>query len=93
MWIPIIVALVGGSLATKIWEHLTAQGKEKRHEQNKAWVERDKEASKRRIFEEYAHALRRLLFRHGFSVGPGRDDVPRWPSDEFDQSPETTHRE
>ncbi|WP_284250413.1 hypothetical protein [Litorihabitans aurantiacus] len=68
-----------GAIITKLIDYATTRRREQRESQGKAWEERDREARARRILEEYAHKLRRNLFRRGAKEGPGEDDVAPWP--------------
>jgi len=79
-WALLLTAIGAGSIITKLVDNAVAWLKGRQAEERDAWAERDREAKARRILEEYAHALRRLLFRRGAREGDGEDDVPRFPS-------------
>lgn len=80
-WVPVIVAAVSSPLLVKGVEMFTSwvtrrEGK-KRTDLDRAWSARDREARKRRIVEEHAHSLRRMLIEAPcieFS------DIPPWPT-------------
>ncbi len=78
--ISLVAALGIGGILKQLIDNLVAWFKGRQAEERDAWAERDREAKARRILEEYAHALRRLLFRLGAREGDGDDDVPRFPT-------------
>lgn len=78
--ISLAAALGIGGIIGKLIDAATSKSKDKRADERSAWADRDTEARKRRLLEEYAHRLRRLLFKHGAQEGPGEDDVPTWPT-------------
>ncbi len=79
-WALLLTALGAGGIITKLLDNVVAWLKGRQAEERDAWAERDKEAKARRLLEEYAHRLRRRLFRLGAREGDGEDDVPRWPT-------------
>lgn len=79
-WALLLTALGAGGIITKLVDNTVAWMKGRQAEERDAWAERDKEAKARRVLEEYAHRLRRMLFRLGVREGDGEDDVPRWPT-------------
>lgn len=78
-WALLLTALGAGGIITKLIDNVVAWAKGRQAEERDAWTERDREAKARRILEEYAHRLRRRLFRLGAREGDGTDDVPPWP--------------
>lgn len=75
-----VVAALGGGLGTALVTQLSSRAREKRQEERSAWVERDLEARARRKLEEYAHWLRRILFKLGLTEGLEEGDIPPWPA-------------
>ncbi|MEV8029279.1 hypothetical protein [Cellulosimicrobium funkei] len=78
--ISLVAALGIGGILKQLIDNLVAWLKGRQAEERDAWAERDREAKARRILEEYAHALRRLLFRQGLREGAGNDDIPPFPN-------------
>lgn len=78
--VSIIAALGLGGVGTQLIAARLQKQREKREIEGQAWRERDKEARIRRKLEEYAHELRRRMFRKGYVEGDGPDDVPPWPN-------------
>lgn len=79
-WALLLTALGAGGILKALLDNVWAWLKGRQAEERDAWAERDKEAKGRRVLEEYAHRLRRMLFRLGAREGDGEDDVPRWPT-------------
>lgn len=79
-WIALITGLGGGPLilavVRAVWRATTGREGRRRSEVDRAWQERDREATKRRRLEEFASLLRRRLLE-----APCVDDstVPTWP--------------
>lgn len=78
--IAVATALGLGGILGKFIDFLTERHRGKRDKNRAAWDVADEESSKRRLIEEYAHTLRRRLFKRGAVEGPGEDDVPPWPT-------------
>lgn len=74
--IAFLTATGAGAILLKLVEGIVqwATGKSKR--EHDAWAQRDEEAQKRRLLEEYAHTLRRELIDRGIEV----EDIPQWPT-------------
>ena len=65
-------ALGAGGIITKLIEGIWGWRSGRMGREQDAWGQRDREAKARRILEEYAHKLRRLLQRHDI-------EPPDWP--------------
>ncbi|MBN0040257.1 hypothetical protein JN535_08780 [Cellulosimicrobium cellulans] len=78
--ISLVAALGIGGILKQLIDNVAAWRKGRQAEERDAWAERDREAKARRVLEEYAHALRRLLFRLGLREGASDDDIPPFPN-------------
>jgi hypothetical protein len=79
-WALLLTAIGAGGILKALLDNVVAWLKGRQTEERDAWAARDREAKARRVLEEYAHTLRRRLFRRGAREGDGEDDVPRWPT-------------
>lgn len=77
-----IITAVGGGmiipkLFTRAWDAISGRGKRRRDEVDRAWRRVDREAQRRRVVEEHASHLRRMLID-----APCVDvaDIPPFPS-------------
>lgn len=68
---PAIAAAIGG-IITHFGKHVIDWAKGRTAREQSVWDQRDEQAKRRRIAEEYVHELRLLLMRHGI-------DPPDWP--------------
>lgn len=71
----------GGVLLSQLvpwlWRTITNREKQRRSDADKAWAQRDEQARRRRIMEEHAHVLRRVLIE---APCVARADIPPWPT-------------
>ena len=78
--IAALIGTIGGTLGLnavipKLWRKL--RGQERRDDLAKAWADRDEQARRRRVIEEHAHELRRVLIE---APCVDRRTIPPWPS-------------
>jgi len=77
----LIAAAGGGGILLELTKRgvgaLSGAGRKRRDEVDRAWKRTDKEAQRRRLIEEHASHLRRILFG-----APCVDaaDIPPWPT-------------
>lgn len=60
-----------------LWRFVTNREGKRRSDADKAWADRDDQARRRRVIEEHAHELRRILID---APCVERADIPSWPS-------------
>lgn len=70
-----VSALGAGAILLKLTEAIIERFTGKQGREQTAWGQRDAEAKKRRLLEEYAHLLRRDLIDAGYDA----DELPPWP--------------